>query len=180
MIHRMAGTMAAGLLAAACVAACQEGTSGEEKTPPISTATPAHTPTSAVPPPAADAGEIPEPPDPGPAPRELWEEALKPTVTDEELKSTLIVMIEADVESGPAPLTVTFACNLLEEQVKSPSFVWNFGDGTPAVAAASPTHTYTRPGTYVARVVVTDASGNRGTDEVEIEVEESSDGRQAL
>ena len=29
------------------------------------------------------------------------------------------------------------------------SYLWNFGDGTPASSAASPTHTYTAPGQYI-------------------------------
>jgi len=39
------------------------------------------------------------------------------------------------------------------------SYVWNFGDGSPASTLAAPTHTFAAPGTYPAWVNVTDAIG---------------------
>lgn len=50
---------------------------------------------------------------------------------------------EADVPSGPAPLTVTFS-NL---SVNATSFLWNFGDGHTSTSF-SPIHTYSTIGGY--------------------------------
>lgn len=59
---------------------------------------------------------------------------------------------------GPAPLTVRFS------PVGSPgltTFLWRFGDGSPAVADRAPAHTYALPGRY--DVTVTAGAGAAGT-----------------
>jgi PKD repeat protein len=42
------------------------------------------------------------------------------------------------------------------------SYAWDFGDGTTA-SVASPTHAYTMPGSFVARLTVTNSAGQTGT-----------------
>ncbi len=39
------------------------------------------------------------------------------------------------------------------------TYVWNFGDGTPAGTGAAPMHTYTSAGTYTVSLMVTDTTG---------------------
>jgi hypothetical protein len=56
-----------------------------------------------------------------------------------------MTMVTTVVCSGVAPLTVTFS------PVGSPvltSFLWSFGDRSPASSDRAPIHTYTLPGTY--------------------------------
>jgi len=56
-------------------------------------------------------------------------------------------------DSGCAPFSVKFYQNYA-----GTSSIWDFGDGTAAVAA-TPTHTYPNPGTYTVSVIVTHANG---------------------
>jgi hypothetical protein len=169
MSQRIVFFAVAGSLAV-CLAACQSDTYELSAAAAAEEAPPAAKPADKAPAPADD-GEIPELPDPGPAPREVWQYAMTPTPSDEDVAKMLIVWAESDVDSGAAPLTVKFSCEPLEDGVKSPSYEWDFGDGSPKEKGEAPTHTYAKPGKYIARVVVTDADGNRGTDEVDIEVE---------
>ena len=41
-------------------------------------------------------------------------------------------------------------------------YAWTFGDNTAGATGATPTHTYTQPGTFVARVATSDGAGNPG------------------
>lgn len=47
-------------------------------------------------------------------------------------------------DSGCAPHAVDF----VNESIIANNYVWNFGDGSPTTTAASPSHTFTAPGTY--------------------------------
>jgi len=47
------------------------------------------------------------------------------------------------------------------------SYEWDFGDGATS-GEPNPTHTYVEPGTYTARVTVTDAGGEEASDTVEV------------
>ncbi|GAB3125388.1 hypothetical protein GCM10027056_20720 [Glaciibacter psychrotolerans] len=63
----------------------------------------------------------------------------------------------ADVTNGPAPLTVKFS----SEGTRHPTsnritLEWSFGDGSPAVTEANPTHVYADNGQYTAQLTVTD------------------------
>jgi hypothetical protein len=82
----------------------------------------------------------------------------------------LIVWGDAEPDSGEAPLEVELFVDPLED-IDSPEYSWDPGDGSDKVAGQKVKHTYARPGTYKARVTVTDADGNRGEDEVLIDVE---------
>ncbi len=74
--------------------------------------------------------------------------------------------------SGCVPLTVPFSAYAVSifsggAQIPYPyaltSYLWNFGDGSPASTAAAPSHTYTAEGVYVATVTVVTANGCEGT-----------------
>jgi gliding motility-associated-like protein len=57
---------------------------------------------------------------------------------------------------GCAPVTVDFKGNTTDQV----SFIWDFNDGaTAATADPKVTYTYTRPGTYLPRMILKDASG---------------------
>lgn len=83
----------------------------------------------------------------------------------------IIVLADADPDIGEAPLTVELFCDPLEE-IEEPRYSWDPGDGSDRLSGQRVQHTYRRPGVYQARVVVTDAQGNRGEDEIRIDVEE--------
>lgn len=71
--------------------------------------------------------------------------------------------LDANPESGPAPLTVTLDASGSTDPDSDPitSYTFTFGDNDPDVTQAAPTiqHTYTTPSNYLARVRVTDARG---------------------
>jgi hypothetical protein len=174
MLQRF-GRLILGVFLVANLTSCKSETPEEvaapaEAPPPAATEAPkapAEEPMAAEPPtPNAAANLPPE------AATALALYALTPTPTDEEIAKMIIVWAESDVDFGEAPLTVKFSCEPLEGAVESPKYEWDFGDGSPKAIEESPTHTYAKPGTYTATVTVTDAKGNRGTDSVEIDVEE--------
>ncbi|RYD52409.1 MAG: PKD domain-containing protein [Sphingobacteriales bacterium] len=62
--------------------------------------------------------------------------------------------VDASANATPAtrgcpPLVVNFN----NTSVNASQFTWNFGDGSPTDTARNPRHTYTRPGTFRARLV---------------------------
>lgn len=82
----------------------------------------------------------------------------------------LILTPEADPEDGPAPLTVKFSVGT-DEEVASPKYTWDFGDGSPQSTEATPTHTFARPGMYTVVVTVRDASSEKfGRDDLLVDV----------
>ena len=72
------------------------------------------------------------------------------------------VQIAADRVAGTAPLLVRFSSAGSDPDGDALAYVWDFGDGGKA-GGAKANHTYTAPGTYTARVTVTDAGGRSGT-----------------
>lgn len=77
--------------------------------------------------------------------------------------------------SGPSPLTVQFTSAGSSDPNKDPlTYQWNFGDGSPAVTGAKPTHTYTVAGgqaaSFTATLTVTDGRGGVSTAAVPISV----------
>ena len=117
----------------------------------------------------------PDPP-PASAPEGAAAPAEQPAAAadDEEFdEDALVLLAEGNEEDGPVPLTVTFTVeSLIADPMNGPTYEWNFGDGSPVSKEASPTHTYTKPGSYTAVIRVVDAEGQHGWDEVEIEAEE--------
>ncbi|MDZ5619741.1 ThuA domain-containing protein [Nocardioides sp. HM23] len=78
----------------------------------------------------------------------------------------------ADVVSGPAPLEVSFSADATDPDGDTPiEFDWVFGDGGTA-EGANPTHTFTAPGVYDAKVTATDSRGATSTKTVTITVQE--------
>lgn len=121
--------------------------------------------TSKAPPPAAPAevGEAPQPGDSGQAATE-----------EEEIdEDALVLLAEGEPEDGEVPLSVNFVVeSLIDDTMDGPTYKWDFGDGSPISTEASPTHVYTKPGSYTATIRIVDAKGERGWDEVDIEAEE--------
>ena len=86
-------------------------------------------------------------------------------------REDLVVWADAEPDSGPAPLTVKFSADPLEA-MQEPRYAWNFGDGSPEGAGVEVAHTYTKPGNYTVTLTVSDNTGNTGTDQTPIEVEQ--------
>lgn len=71
---------------------------------------------------------------------------------------------------GASPLAVNFVgAGSRDSDGSIASYLWNFGDGTTSTSA-NPTKTYAIPGTYTARLTVTDDSGATGTSTVVVTV----------
>jgi PKD repeat protein len=79
------------------------------------------------------------------------------------------VRAAADPTTGPAPLRVRLTSSARDADGDPLTSVWDFGDGGQA-GGASAVHTYTRPGTYDAKVTVTDPGGRSATATVRITV----------
>jgi PKD repeat protein len=73
----------------------------------------------------------------------------------------LAVSIKASRTSGPAPLKITFSAKL-NRGIRPKTYSWSFGDGK-ASSASKPTHKYTLPGTYIARLTLSDSKGAKGS-----------------
>ncbi|MCB0872765.1 MAG: PKD domain-containing protein [Thermoleophilia bacterium] len=71
---------------------------------------------------------------------------------------------------GDAPLDVAFtAAGSTDPDGSTLTYAWNFGDGTTATGV-SPSHRYTTPGTYTARVTVRDENGATDSASVRVDV----------
>jgi PKD repeat protein len=79
------------------------------------------------------------------------------------------VQAAADPVNGTAPLTVRFTSSGRDPEGGSLMYVWEFGDGGQA-GGRNASHTYTTPGTYTAKVTVTDAKGATGSATVQVVV----------
>lgn len=81
-----------------------------------------------------------------------------------------VVILTPDVEEGPAPLEVRFTADGMCSDADG-EYEWDFGDGSPPVKGARATHTYQKPGEYVARVTLRDPQNQvSDTDEYPINV----------
>lgn len=82
--------------------------------------------------------------------------------------------VTADPTDGPAPLTVDFDASGSTDPNTDPlTYAWDFGDNDGQFNDAfevAPQHTYTEPGTYTARVRVSDGRGGTDVDQVLIDV----------
>ncbi len=79
------------------------------------------------------------------------------------------VQVGANPRSGNAPLRVNFTATGTDANGDSLTYAWQFGDGGTATTRNA-AHTYTRTGTYTARVTVSDEHGATGTATVQIVV----------
>ncbi|GBD27822.1 hypothetical protein HRbin30_03178 [bacterium HR30] len=97
---------------------------------------------------------------------------VPPTLSAEDLEllKKIIFTIEAEPDSGVAPLKVKFTVDLLGEELKKPRFHWDFGDGTTS-KERSPTHTYKKPGEYKVTCRIDDVEDRWGRDELTIFVD---------
>ncbi len=81
-----------------------------------------------------------------------------------------VAVITASPLTGPGPLTVNFDGSFsLDIDGTIVSYSWDFGDGN-TFSGASPSHTYTIPGTYTATLTVTDDSSATDVSSLEISV----------
>lgn len=89
---------------------------------------------------------------------------------------TLQVSASGNPNSGDAPLTVHFSTSV-SGGLSPYAYSWTFGDGSTS-SQKSPTHTYNSPGTYTAKVTVTDDATNWQTksDSITVHVSETAGG----
>jgi PKD repeat protein len=82
-----------------------------------------------------------------------------------------VAVASAIPTSGIAPLVVNFSsAGSSDSDGSIAGYSWNFGDGTAASTAASPSHTYANTGSFTATLTVTDNRGATGTAQVTITV----------
>lgn len=80
-------------------------------------------------------------------------------------------VLVASPASGPAPLSVKFDASASADPEGQPLLAQvAFGDGTPSQAGTFLTHLYRTPGTFLARLTVTDDDGATGTSTATITV----------
>jgi PKD repeat protein len=85
-----------------------------------------------------------------------WRTSGSPSVVRTYSIVAPVEIMRATPTEGLAPLGVAFASTLPPGSVTS--YDWSFGDGVTSTLA-TPTHIYTKPGQYVARLTVADGSG---------------------
>ena len=84
-----------------------------------------------------------------------------------------VVSATATPATGEAPLEVAFDSTAVDPEGDAMTYAWDFGvpgTGTDVSTEADPTYTYTRGGTFTAKVTVTDANGAKGTATVPVTV----------
>ncbi len=84
------------------------------------------------------------------------------------------VIVDAEPDFGAPPLAVHFTTET--ECTGSPvTYSWDFGDGSTGGNEATPSHTYDKPGDYIATVTAKSPDGGEGSDEIDITVDENFD-----
>ncbi len=68
-----------------------------------------------------------------------------------------VAAFTASPTSGTAPLTVQFTNQSTGESL---AYSWDFGDGSPVSAEASPSHVYAKSGNYAAKLTVSNVAGS--------------------
>jgi len=98
--------------------------------------------------------------------------AAAPAVPPGEAENEIdcFVIVDAEPDFGSPPLAVTFSTET-DCTAEPVTYSWDFGDGTKGGNEANPSHTYQKPGDYVATVTTTAPDGGRGTDEIDITVD---------
>ncbi|MCI5159475.1 MAG: PKD domain-containing protein [Candidatus Electrothrix sp. AUS1_2] len=82
-----------------------------------------------------------------------------------------IAVLNADVTSGSAPLTVSFdGSDSYDDDGSIVEYHWTFGDGDTS-PGADVTHIYQAPGSYTAQLTVIDDQGGTGTASVDLTVD---------
>ena len=96
-----------------------------------------------------------------------WVEFVGPGISD---NTSPVLTAGATPRSGAAPLTVAFTASASDPDGDTPlAYRWDFGNGATATTQ-NPSHTYTQPGVYTARVTTTDARGAFATQTFQITV----------
>jgi PKD repeat protein len=85
---------------------------------------------------------------------------------------TAVATVSAAV--GPVPLAVSFSATVGGGRPPY-SFVWDFGDGNGS-SSVNPSYTYREPGNYVAKLTVTDATGQTVVKMLPITASSAGDG----
>jgi PKD repeat protein len=80
--------------------------------------------------------------------------ASAPTATPDATDVGMLVAFATSASGGPGTLT----------------YAWNFGDSIGTATGATPTYSYTAPGTYTATVTATDSLGDAKNDSVQVVV----------
>jgi len=106
------------------------------------------------------------------------EEAAE-TEAEPEEEADCLVLADVDEDFGTAPFTAHFNVEF-ECEGGGGAVAWDFGDGSPPSYEIAPTHTYTKPGEYVARVTVTAPDGLTAYDELDITVEGGEEGEETV
>ncbi len=84
-----------------------------------------------------------------------------------------VAVLNADMTSGAAPLTVSFdGLDSYDDDGSIVEYNWTFGDGSFATGASA-THIYQTSGSYTAQLLVRDDQGGTGTASVTVTVEPS-------
>ncbi len=81
-----------------------------------------------------------------------------------------IVCATCDKTGGEAPLKVRFHGSMLSENRTVAKYQWYFEDGSAKSAEVNPVHTYTKAGSYIARLLLEDSTGETHQAQVGIEV----------
>jgi glucose/arabinose dehydrogenase len=82
----------------------------------------------------------------------------------------VILSVSANPTSGPGPaLEVAFVSNVSDPENDSLTYLWEFGDGSIS-AEPNPTHQYVQPGTYMARLVLSDGANQTFSDPLAITI----------
>jgi PKD repeat protein len=84
------------------------------------------------------------------------------TVKVSAVGSPLTATASALPTSGQVPLNVSFTGSA-SGGTPPYSYSWNFGDGSAASTAQNPSHTYSNPGTFTAKLTVTDSASPANT-----------------
>ncbi|WP_281503854.1 malectin domain-containing carbohydrate-binding protein, partial [Arenibacter sp. F26102] len=67
-----------------------------------------------------------------------------------------VAVLEADITSGDAPLTVSFTGSNSTDDTGVTDYLWNFKDGTLTETTADPVHIFNTPGIYEVELTVSD------------------------
>ncbi|MDZ7372435.1 MAG: right-handed parallel beta-helix repeat-containing protein [candidate division KSB1 bacterium] len=102
-----------------------------------------------------------------------------PDLGAHEFANGLHVVLTAVGRKGPVPLRVEFFATVVGGS-EPYTFVWDFGDGTTAVAGTVAAHLYEEPGHYIVRLQVTDGSGMTGEATLRVEATEALQPRNSL
>lgn len=81
-----------------------------------------------------------------------------------------IVCATCDKTGGRAPLKVRFHGSMLSENRTVAKYQWDFEDGSAKSDEANPLHTYTKAGSYIARLLLEDSTGEIHQAQVGIDV----------